>query len=186
VVRFAAPATPSVVAVRLAGDLGAIGRVLPAAALVTVDAGVPPVLVPLDVASPRDDALLGRTPPAGRIAAIPATEPGTIRVDVAGGAPAPDPGLAVAAMEGPPGRPWLLVRSIGVEPSRAAEPLQTLLDLTADPVTPARFEIIGLPAGVRLVMAGIAGADGTPADPASLALAWIQVAAVEAPLVAPH
>lgn len=186
VVRFGAPATPSVVAVRLAGDGGAIGRVLPATALVTVDAGSPPVLVPLDVASPRDDALLGRTPPTGRIAAIPATEPGTIGVAVGGGAPAQDPGLAVAAMEGPPGRPWLLVRSIGVEPSRAAEPLRTLLELPDEPVAPVRLDITGLPAGVRLVMAGLAGADGTPADPASLVLAWIQVATIEAPLVAPH
>jgi hypothetical protein len=186
VVRFGAPATPSVVAVRLAGDGGAIGRVLPAVALVTVAADGPPVLVPIDVASPRDDALLGRTSLAGRIAAIPATEPGTIRVDVAGGAAAQDPGLAVAAMEGPPGRPWLLVRSIGVEPSRAAEPVRTLLELPAEPVTPVRLDITGLPAGVRLVMAGLAGADGTPVDPASLVLAWIQVATIEAPLVAPH
>ncbi len=185
VVRLAAPATPSVVAVRLAGDGGAIGRVLPAAALVTGEPAGPPVLAPLDVASPRDDALLGRTPPAGRITTIPATEPGTISLAVADAAPAQDPGLAVAAMEGPPGRPRLLVRSIAVEPSRAAEPLQTLLELTADPATPARFEITGLPAGVRLVMAGIAGADGTPADPATLFLAWVPVAAVDATIASP-
>ncbi len=183
---FAAPAMPSVVTVRLAGDAGAIGRGLPVAALVARDAGGRPVLTPLVVSSPRDDALLGRSAPDGRIALTPAAQPGTFDAAVVGGAPAPDPGMAVAEMEGPPGRPFLLVRSIAAEPSRDGNPSLALEELPAEPPTPGHLQVTGLPAGVRLVIAAIVGADGTPADPETLFLAWIPVTAIDADVAAPH
>ena len=40
------------------------------------------------------------------------------------------------------------------------------------------FLLSGLPAGVRLVMAGLVPPDGGPVDPATLSLAWIPVAAI--------
>ncbi len=184
--HFAAPTTPSVVAVRLAGDARVVGRSLPAAGLVTSDADGSAVLAPLTVASPRDDAFLVRTPPETRIALTPSDQPGSFGVSVVGGAQTPDPGAAVAALEGAPGRPWLLLRSIAIEPSRAADPHQALLEVPAEPPTPARLEVTGLSAGVRLVIAALAGADGTPADPATLALAWVAIAAVDASEAAPH
>jgi hypothetical protein len=185
-VRFAAPATPSVVVVRLAGDADAVGRGRPTAALVTLEPDGRPVVTALTVASPRDDSLLGRTPPQGRIALSPAEEPGTLDASLAGGPPPPDMESAVAAMEDAPGRSWLLVRSIGAEPSRPADPSLAVMELPADLSTPARLEVTGLSAGVRLVIAGIVPADGTPADPQTLFLAWIPVTAVVEAVAAPH
>jgi hypothetical protein len=186
VVRFAAPSTPSVVVVRLAGDAGAIGRSTPVAALVTLGPGRRPVLTGLPVASQRDDALLHRTPPKGRIALAASTAAGTLGASVIGGSAAPDVEPAVAAMEGAPGRPWLLVRSLAAEPERPADPSRALLELPEEPPTPARLDVTGLPAGVRLVVAGIVAADGTPADPRTLFVAWIPVAAVDEAGVAAH
>ena len=95
-------------------------------------------------------------------------------------------GTAVAAMEGTPGRPWLMVSSIGVDPSRPAAPSRTLVELPREPPTPARLDVSGLPAGMRLVIAAIVAADGTPADPRTLYLAWIPVTAVDDPTAVQH
>ena len=82
-------------------------------------------------------------------------------------------------MEGAAGRPWLMVSSIGVDPSRPAAPSRTLVELPKEPPTPARLDVTGLPAGMRLVIAAIVAADGTPADPRTLHLAWIPVTAMD-------
>ena len=82
-------------------------------------------------------------------------------------------------MEGGPGRPWLLVRSFGTDPSRAVDPSGALDALPEEPPTPARLDVTGLPAGVRLVVAAIVPPDRTPADPRTLYLAWIPVTAVD-------
>ena len=59
---------------------GAVGRARPSAALVTRSAGGRSRCLPASsVASPRDDALLGRKPKPGRIALAQADEPGTRR-----------------------------------------------------------------------------------------------------------
>jgi hypothetical protein len=172
--------------VRLAGNTRAVGRGQPVAALVTHDARGRPVLGALPVAGPRDDALLERSRKPGRIALAQVDEPGTVAASVTGGSAPPEMDSAVAAMEDAPGRPWLLVRSIGVDPSRPVEPSAALITLPAEPPTPARFDVTGLPAGVRLVVAAIVAPDRTPADPRTLHLAWIPVSAVDDAGVAPH
>ena len=179
VVRFPAPIAPAVVVVRLAGDPAAIGRNTPVAALVGRSGGGKPVVSALGVASRRDDALLRRKPKQGRISLSQAAEPGSAAASVVGGAPPPVVGSAMAEIEGAAGRPWLMVSSIGVDPSRPGAPSRTLVELPKEPPTPARLDVSGLPAGMRLVIAAIVAADGTPADPRTLHLAWIPVTAMD-------
>ena len=186
VIRFPAPGRPAVVVVRLAGDARAVGRARPAAALVTPDARGRPVLAALPVTSPRDDALLRTRRPPGRISLIQLAEPGTITASVIGGSAAPDMAAAIAAMEGPPGRPWLLVRSIGADPSLPAAPSRALVELPDEPPAPARLDVTGLPGGIRLVVAGIVPPDGTPADPRTLSLAWLPVTPWSTHGASPH
>jgi Mannosyl-glycoprotein endo-beta-N-acetylglucosaminidase len=186
VVRFRAPSTPSVVVVRLAGDPGAIGRTVPLAALVGPGADGRRAVTPLSVASPRDDLLLGRTPPRRRVTLSPVPDPGSVLASVVGGTPTPEMAPAVEGVEGALGRPWLLVRSIAVEPSLPADPTQALPELPEEPPTPARVQVSGLGAGMRLVVAGIVPRDGTPTDLRTLSLAWIPVAEVGDPTVAAH
>ncbi len=186
VVRFAPPTSPSIVVARLAGDPDAVGRGRPVAALATPGVGGRTILTPIAVTSPRDDALLRRTAARARISLSQIAEAGTLAALVAGSSPVPAVGPAVTGMEGRPGKPWLLVRSIAADPSRPAEPSRALVEIPAEPSTPARVDVTGLPAGVRLVIAAIVGADGTPADPATLRLAWIPVTSVDDAGAVPH
>lgn len=186
VVRLAVPATPSVVTVRLAGSIAAVGSSPPTVTLVTPGVDGRPALADLPVASPRDDALLKRIPSPGRIELSPAAEPGTVAASVTGGPSAPVLDPAVAGIEATPGRPWLLVRSIAADVSRPASPSQALIELPREPPTPASVEVTGLPAGVRLVLAAIVPPDGTPADPRTLRMAWIPVGAASDAEAAPH
>jgi hypothetical protein len=142
VVSFTAPATPAVVVVRLAGDPGSLGRTLPVAALLTAGEDGRPVLTALAVASPRDDALLGREPAPDRIAVLPVEEPGTIEIVVPGDARGPAIRVELAAAEGMPGGPGLLVRSLAAEPDRAASPTDALLGLPVE--TPADLAAEGM------------------------------------------
>jgi len=137
VVPFAAPATPAVVVARLAGDPATLGRTLPAAALLTAGEDGRPALTALAVASPRDDVLLGRKPPADRIALLPVEEPGSLRIVVPGGTPAPEIRLELAVAEGMSGRPALLVRSLAAEPGRAAAPTDAIVQLPGTLSAPA-------------------------------------------------
>jgi hypothetical protein len=50
----------------------------------------------------------------------------------------------------------------------------------------ATLDVAGLPAGVRLVVAGIVPGDGGPLDPRTLTLAWLPVVAAAEPPTAPH
>jgi hypothetical protein len=176
VVPFGAPIVPSVVVVRLTGDPATLGRTLPVAAVMTRGDDGQPALTPLAVASPRDDALLGRVPGADRIALAPLEAPASVRVAVTGGTSVPEIGAQLAAMEDPPGRPSLLVRSLAAEPDHEGSPTDAHLELPTEPPTPALVELSGLPDGIRLVMASIVPADGGPADIATIRLAWIPVA----------
>ncbi len=130
VFAFAAPATPAVVVVRLAGDPGTLGRTLPVAALLTAGEAGRPVLTALPVASPRDDALLGREPAADRLSLLPVEEPGSLRIVVPGDTRAPEIRAELAAAERLAGGPGLLVRTLAVEPDRAASPTDALLHLS--------------------------------------------------------
>lgn len=186
VVRFAAPRDPAVVVVRLAGDPGAVGRNREVAALVERGRGRRIDLTILAVASPRDDALLGRKPAAGRVALARLAEPVTVRATVGPGAGARDVTLEVAAAESAPGPSSLIVRSLAAEPGRAAQPSATLVPLPASTRRAIDVDVIGVPAGLRLIVAGIVPPDGGPLDPATLRLAWIPVTAVPDAPAAPH
>ncbi len=185
-VRLPAPSTPSVVVLRLTGDPGAVGRTRPAAVLVGRGRAGRLVLTALRVASARDDRLFHRPAARGRISLAATGQPGTVNASVTGGAPAPNVEPAVEAVEGLPGRPWLLVRSISADPSRPAAPSSAILELPREPPTPARIDVTGLPAGMRLVLAVIVAADVTPGDPKTLSLAWIPVTTMDDPDAVPH
>jgi len=187
VVRFAAPSRPAVVVVRLSSPDGAVGRTRPVAALVTRGRGGRPILAGLPVASARDDRLLHRRASPGRIKLGSVGEAGVVAVDVAAGKPTADAGAAVTAAEGAPGAPWLMVRSLAADPRRSAAPSRALRALPEGSTSAARLEVSGLPAGVRLVLAGVVPPDGGPADVKTLRLAWITVTAlVNEAAAAPH
>jgi len=177
-VPVGAPAVPAVVVARIAGGLDASTRAVPTVALAGRDADGRLTLTPLTVASPRDDLLLGREPAADRIALAPVEAPGLVRIAVTGGTLAPEIGADLAAVEEPPGRPSLLVRSLAVETAREATPLSSVLQFPEAWPGAARVVVTGLPAGVRLVVAGIVPPDGGPVDPATLSLAWIEVTTI--------
>jgi hypothetical protein len=178
VVRFAAPRDPAVVVVRLAGDPGAVGRNRQIAALVERGTGRRIDVAVLAVASPRDDALLERKPGSGAIALGQLGEPVTVRATVGTGAARRDVTAEVAAAESATGTSSLLVRSLAAEPGRAAQPSTTLVPLPAERRGGFDLEVTSVPAGLRLVVAGIVPPDGGPVDPATLRLAWIPVIAV--------
>ena len=88
------------------------------------------------MASPRDDALLGRTPAPDPISLLPVEEPGSLRIAVPAGTPAPEIRLELAAAEGMSTRPAILVRSLAAEPDRAAAPTDALVELPETPGEP--------------------------------------------------
>jgi hypothetical protein len=179
-VSVGAPAVAAVVVARITSFPGSGVSAVPTAALSGRDADGRLALTSLAIASPRDDVLLGREPASARIAVAPVEAPGSVRVAATGGAPAPVIGVALAAIEEPPGRPSLLVRSLAAEPQRPASPTDSHVELPAEPPTPALVDLSGLPAGVRLVVAALVPADGGPADSSTIRLAWIPVAAAAA------
>jgi Mannosyl-glycoprotein endo-beta-N-acetylglucosaminidase len=186
VVKFAAPRDPAVVVVRVSGDPGAVGRSRPVAALVERVRNRRVTLDVLPVGSPRDDALLGRAPTASRVSLAARPEPGTVRATVVPAEAPREAALEAAAAEAPPGPPSLLVRSVAAEPGRSAEPSSTLVVLPAGQERAVDVDAAGLPAGVRLVVAGIVPPDGGPLGVTTLSLAWLPVTAVPDPETVPH
>ncbi len=177
VLRVPAPEVPAVVVVRLTGDPDALGRERAVAALVTPAPDGPPTIATLPVAGPRDELLLGLPSTGGRIDLRPVDAAGSLQVAVSGGDPVPAIPPEIAGMEDAPGRPWLLLRSLAAEPFDAAAPSQSLLEVPAQPPSPALVGVSGIVPGIRLAMAALVPADGGPADPATIRLAWIPIAA---------
>ena len=183
------PAIPAVVVGRVVVP-GAVVAALPTVALADRGDDGRLVLRPLGVASPRDDLLLGRpSAPAARPAAVmprPGLDPGWVEVAVSAGDPAPMPDTAVAAVEEVPGPHSVLVRTLSVDVGTQATPTGTLVTLPADSTSATRLALGGIPAGVRLVMAGLVPRDGGPIDPATISLAWIAVTATSLTGAAPN
>lgn len=177
-VPVGAPAVPAVVVTRIAGGLDASARAVPTVALASRDADGHLMLIPLAVASPRDDLLLGRQAAPVSITLRAHDEPGSLEAEIAA-VDARDVSLALVAVEGTPGRPSLLVRSLAIEAARETTPLSSLLPFPEAWPGAARISLSGLPAGVRLVVAGIVLPDGGSVDPATLSVAWIAVAVAQ-------
>ncbi|MCU0482775.1 MAG: glucosaminidase domain-containing protein [Chloroflexi bacterium] len=185
-IRFRVPQMPAVVVVRIAGDPLAVGRSVPAVALVARGQGTWPAVTPLPVGSPRDDALLGRDqatpdPLAPRVADSAGAVAVAVAIDAARpaeeSATATSGAMAAEPADRPIGPVRVLVRTLGVLPGSKASltaDLLTLPDLRpADGSTTLLAE--GVPDGVRLVLAGLVPAGGSDVDPASLRAAWIVV-----------
>jgi hypothetical protein len=187
-VRFRAPRLPAVVVVRVVGDPIAVGRAVPAVALVSSGPGGRPAVTPLAVDSPLDDAILGRdAAPPDPLAPGAADSPGTVAVAVAiaGTRPA-DEGddtvaegaVAAEPEDRPTGPVRVLVRTIGVAVGARTSPTASqvaLPDVTpVDGSTSVLAE--GIPAGIHLVLAGLVPAGGVDARADSLRVAWIVVA----------
>ena len=171
-----APAVPAVVVARVVGGPGSVVGAAPTVALAGRDADGRLTLTRLTVASPRDDLLLGRPAAAGPIVLRSLDEPGSIEIAVSVGDPPPVIAAAVAAVEETPGPHAVLVRTLDVDSARPAAPTDSLTEIPGDVTGAVSFSVSGLPAGVRLVMAGLVPRDGGPVDPATLSLAWIEVA----------
>jgi hypothetical protein len=97
--------------------------------------------------------------------------------------PMPDP--AVAGVEETPGPHSVLVRTLSVDAGAQAMPTDTVVTLP-DATGATRLALGGIPAGVRLVMAGLVPRDGGPIDPATISLAWIAVTATSLTGAAPN
>jgi hypothetical protein len=112
-------------------------------------------------------------------------EPGSVEVAVSAGDPAPVPDTAVAAVEETPGPHSVLVRTLSVDAGTQATPTDTVVVLP-DATGATRLALGGIPAGVRLVMAGLVPRDGGPIDPATISLAWIAVTATSLTAATPN
>jgi hypothetical protein len=179
------------VVIRLAGDPAAIGRSLPAAALYTVPADGRAVLDQLSVPDLRDEALAPPVPttasaPAAGTPALPSpgvAAPSIMPTDAAGDVSIgllPDPASRALDLTGRPAlAPWILVRTLSTLPGAAADSTMAFVPWPGDPTPGALQELTvpGVPAGVRLVVVALVPAGGTDADPATLRLAWVPVAA---------
>jgi Mannosyl-glycoprotein endo-beta-N-acetylglucosaminidase len=186
-IRFRALRTPAVVLVRVAGDPEAVGRAVPAVALVGRGQGSHLVATPLTVASPRDDRLLGRKPAApDPLAARAGDSPRAIAVavDIAGTRPAgeEDPSGAEGAIAAEPeDRPTspvrVLVRTLAVGPGAKASATATVVALPEVMPVDGSTSLVadGIPEGVRLVVVGLLPAGATDVDPDTLRAAWIVV-----------
>jgi hypothetical protein len=173
-----APAVPAVVVARVVGAPGSVVGAAPTVALAGRDADGRLTLTRLTVASPRDDLLLARPAAVGPIVLRSLDEPGSVEVAVSAGDPPPVISAAVAAVEEAPGPLSVLVRTLDVDSASPAAPTDSLAELPGDVTGAARLSVSGLPAGVRLVMAGLVPRDGGPVDPATLSFAWIAVKAI--------
>ena len=182
------PAIPAVVVGRVVVP-GAVAAALPTVALADRGDDGRLLLRPLAVASPRDELLLGRpSAPATRTAPVtprPGVDPGSVEVSVSADDPPPVPDTAVAAVEETPGPHSVLVRTLSVDAGAQAMPTDAVVALP-DATGATRLALGGIPAGVRLVMAGLVPRDGGPIDPATISLAWIAVTATSLTGVAPN
>ena len=176
-VSLGAPAIPAVVVARVVGGPGSTVGANPTVTLTGRDDQGRLTLRPLVVASPRDDLLLGRKVAARSIDTRPLVEPGSVEVVVSAGDQPPVLDAAIAAIEEAPGPHSVLVRTLGVDPTSPAAPTDNLEELPGDSARTATIALTGLPAGVRLVVAGLVPRDGGPVDPRTLSVAWIEVAA---------
>ena len=176
ITSLGAPAVPAVVVARVVGGPGSVVGAAPTVALAGRDADGRLTLTRLTVASPRDDLLLGRPAAVGPIVLRSLDEPGSVEIAVSAGDPPPVIAAAVAAVEETPGPHAVLVRTLDVDSARPAAPTDSLTEIPGDVTGAVSFSVSGLPAGVRLVMAGLVPRDGGPVDPATLSLAWIEVA----------
>jgi hypothetical protein len=182
------PAIPAVVVGRVVVP-GAVAAALPTVALADRGEDGHLVLRPLAVASPRDELLLGRPPaPATRMAPVtprPGADPRSVEVSVSADDPPPMPDTAVAGVEETPGPHSVLVRTLSVDAGAQAMPTDAVVALP-EATGAARLALGGIPAGVRLVMAGLVPRDGGPIDPATISLAWIAVTATSLTAATPN
>jgi hypothetical protein len=95
------------------------------------------------------------------------------------------PDTALAGVEETPGPHSVLVRTLSVDAGTQAMPTDAVVVL-AEATGATRLALGGIPAGVRLVMAGLVPRDGGPIDPATISLAWIAVTATSLTGVAPN
>jgi len=190
-VQVPRPAAAAVVVIRLAGDPAAIGRSVPAAALYSVPADGRAVLTQLSVPDLRDEALASPVPttasaPAAGTPALPA--PGVAAPSIMPADAACDVSIGLLLDPAPPtldklGQPalppWILVRTLSTLPGAAADSTMAFVPWPGDPTPGALQELTvpGVPAGVRFVVVALVPAGGTDADPATLRLAWVPVAA---------
>ena len=202
--RFPRPVGSAVVVFRLAGDPAAIGRSVPATVLFDPSATGGATLTQLHVPDLRDANLV---PPVPRRASAPATAPAPVVTGPPVAAPSapPSPGAASVSVmqadglgevaiglvpapastapnlpaEPPAATPWVLVRTLSTLPANPAWPTAAFLPWPLDRASdsPTTLRVAGVPAGIRLVIAALVQDGGSAADPATLRLAWVPVAA---------
>ena len=183
------PAIPAVVVGRVVVP-GAVAAALPAVALADRGDDGRLVLRTAHRGEPARRPAPGATARAGpshdAVTPRPGVDPGWVEVAVSAADPAPVLDTAVAAVEETPGPHSVLVRTLSVDAGAQATPTDAVVMLPADATGATRLALGGVPAGVRLVMAGLVPRDGGPIDPATISLAWIAVAATSLTGAAPN
>jgi len=185
------PAGAAVVVLRLSGDPAAIGRSLPAIVLFNPSAVGAAMLTLLHVPDLRDGELAvpGPTTASAPVAGPPVPpSPGGASVSIsqtdASGEVAiglvPEPVAAAPDLleEPPAAPPSVLVRTLSTLPANAAGPTTAFLPWPKSRAGDAHgtLSVVGVPAGIRLVVAALVPDGGSVADPATLRLAWVPVA----------
>jgi len=185
------PVGAAVVVLRLSGDPAAIGRSVPAIVLFGSSAVDGATLTQLHVPDLRDANLVSPAPtPASVPVAAPPVPPlpgaatvSAIQADAAGEVAiglVPVPASTALHLPGePPARlPSILVRTLSTLPASAVDPTAAFLPWPGDQAADAlrTLSVVGVPAGIRLVVVALVPDGGSIADAATLRLAWVPVA----------
>jgi beta-N-acetylglucosaminidase len=185
------PAGAAVLVLRLFGNPAAIGRSVPAVVLFNPSAVGGELLTPLYVPDLRDASLVspGSTTAPAPVAGPPVTPaPGGATVsfmqaDAAGEVavglvPEPVSTSPDRPAEPPAAPPSILVRTLSTLPANAAYPTAAFLPWPKSRTGDAHgtLSVVGVPAGIRLVVVALVPDGGSVADPATLRLAWVAVA----------
>jgi hypothetical protein len=188
--RLPRPAGAAVVVLRLSGDPAAIGRSVPATVLFTASMDGGATLTQLQVPDLRDGGLASpasptvSTPVAGQpVSSSPvAAGVSVMQTDTVGEVAI---GLLRTPASSAPDRPderdappGILVRTLATLAANAVEPTAAFLPWPSRPAGAAHatIRVVGVPAGIRLVVAALVPDGGSVADPATLRLAWVPVA----------
>jgi beta-N-acetylglucosaminidase len=185
------PDGAAVVVLRLSGDPATIGRSVPAVVLFNPSAVGGEMLTQLYVPDLRDASLVspGSTTASAPVAGPPVTPaPGGatvsfMQVDAAGEVavglvPEPVSTSPDRPAEPPAAPPSILVRTLSTLPANAADPTAAFLPWPKSRTGDAHgtLSVVGVPAGIRLVVVALVPDGGSVADPATLRLAWVTVA----------
>ena len=190
--QLSRPAADAVIVVHLSGDPAAIGRSVPATVLFTASAAGSETLTQLHVPDLRDRGLASPTSPTAStpVAGQPvspspvAAGVSVMQTDAAREVaiglertPASSPPVSTRIPDERDAPPGILVRTLSTLEANVVGPTTAVLPWPHSGAEDARemLSVVGVPAGIRLVVVALVPDGGSVADPATLRLAWVSV-----------